>query len=203
MGFSGGGSNVTLAHTHSSAIVQDGGALDFDDVTQASGAAGDITYSDGNALQLLSVGSASDILQVNAGATAPEWTTPTGGGATLTRSTTSTSTEQSTTSTAFIDATGYSAVLQAGAGMCLTSWNFSYERGNTVAVRWSYSVDGDQAEYSFYLSTTMGSAHLTGVTETLSAQTAKAQFRSAVGGNTTKLQPDSGYTGSAYWLEIS
>ena len=40
MGFSGGGSNITKAHTHSSSIVQDGGALNFSNVTQAGMAAG-------------------------------------------------------------------------------------------------------------------------------------------------------------------
>ena len=80
MGFSGGSSNVTKAHTHSSAIVQDGGALDFNNVTQAGLSAGDITYSDGNALQVLGIGSANDTLQVNAGATAPEWAAAAAGG---------------------------------------------------------------------------------------------------------------------------
>lgn len=80
MGFSGGGSNVTKAHTHSSSIVQDGGALNFDNVTQASLAAGDITYSDGSALQVLGIGSATDTLTVNAGATAPEWAAGGAGG---------------------------------------------------------------------------------------------------------------------------
>ena len=79
MGFSGGGSNITKAHTHSSSIVQDGGALNFSNVTQAGMAAGDITYSNGTALQILNLGNASDSLAVNAGATAPEWVTASGG----------------------------------------------------------------------------------------------------------------------------
>jgi hypothetical protein len=80
MGFSGGGSNITKAHTHSSAIVQDGGALNFSNVTQAGMAAGDLTYSNGTALQVLGLGSATDTLTVNAGATAPEWVTAAGAG---------------------------------------------------------------------------------------------------------------------------
>jgi len=80
MGFSGGSSNVTKAHTHSSSIVQDGGALNFSNVTQAGMAAGDITYSNGTALQVLGLGSATDTLTVNAGATAPEWASGGGGG---------------------------------------------------------------------------------------------------------------------------
>jgi len=78
MGFSGGGSNVTKPHTHSNAIVQDGGALNFDNVTQAALTAGDLTYSNGTALQVLGIGSATDTLIVNTGATAPEWGTPYG-----------------------------------------------------------------------------------------------------------------------------
>lgn len=73
MGFSGGGANITRSHTHSSAIVQDGGELNFDNVTQAGMAAGDTTFSNGTALQILNLGSATDVLTVNAGATAPEW----------------------------------------------------------------------------------------------------------------------------------
>lgn len=80
MGFSGGGANITKPHTHSNAIVQDGGSLNFDNITQASLAAGDITYSNGTALQVLGIGSATDTLTVNAGATAPEWATPAAGG---------------------------------------------------------------------------------------------------------------------------
>lgn len=76
MGFSGSGSSVTRPHTHSSAIVNDGGSLDMDNVTQASLSAGDIVYSDGAALQRLAIGTPAQQIQVNAGATAPEYFTP-------------------------------------------------------------------------------------------------------------------------------
>ena len=76
MGFSGGGSNVLLPHTHDGTVSQDGGPLDFGNVTQSQSAAGQVFYSDGNHLQQLSIGAASDELRVNAGATAPEWYTP-------------------------------------------------------------------------------------------------------------------------------
>jgi peptidoglycan hydrolase-like protein with peptidoglycan-binding domain len=79
MGFSGGGSNVLKSHTHDGTIVQDGGSLDFGNVTQSQSAAGQVFYSDGNHLQQLSLGAASDVLQVNAGVTAPEWVTPAAG----------------------------------------------------------------------------------------------------------------------------
>jgi len=79
MGFSGGGANVTKAHTHDGSIVQDGGSLNFNNVTQAGLSAGDLTYSDGNALQVLGLGNATETLVVNGAATAPEWAV--GGGA--------------------------------------------------------------------------------------------------------------------------
>ena len=78
MGFSGSGSSVTRAHTHDSAIINDGGSLNLDGVTQGGVAmtAGAITFSDGAAgnMQVLTLGNALDSLSVNAGATAPEWT---------------------------------------------------------------------------------------------------------------------------------
>ena len=78
MGFSGGGSNITKAHTHDSTIVQDGGSLAAN-VTQFGLTEGSILYSDGSNIQELAVGTASDSLAVNAGATAPEWVTASSG----------------------------------------------------------------------------------------------------------------------------
>jgi len=74
MGFSGGGTNILKAHKHTSAV-QDGGKLDMDNVTEAELTQGDVIFSDGNALQRLSIGVASDALLVNGAATAPEWGT--------------------------------------------------------------------------------------------------------------------------------
>lgn len=73
MGFSGGGSNVLKPHTHDSNIVQDGGALDFDNITQSSMGAGSITYSDSNHLQELTIGSSGNELRVNTAGTALEY----------------------------------------------------------------------------------------------------------------------------------
>jgi len=77
MGFSGSGSSVTRAHTHDSGIINDGGSLNLNGVTQGGAAmtTGAITFSDGAAgnMQVLTLGNASDTLSVNAGATAPEW----------------------------------------------------------------------------------------------------------------------------------
>ena len=78
MGFGGGGSNQTRPHTHDSNIINDGGALQFDNITQASLTSGDITYSDGSHLQRLAIGNPADSLVVSAG-NLPEWAS--GGGA--------------------------------------------------------------------------------------------------------------------------
>jgi len=81
MGFSGSGSAVTRPHTHSSAIVNDGGALDMDNVTQGSLTAGDVIYSDGNALQRLAYPGvpAGETLTAVAASTAPSWASSSGG----------------------------------------------------------------------------------------------------------------------------
>jgi len=80
MGFSGGGSNVLKNHQHDATVVQDGGALDADNVTSASLTQGDVIYSDGAHLQRLPIGNASDKLEVNPGATAPQWAAGAAGG---------------------------------------------------------------------------------------------------------------------------
>ena len=74
MGFSGGGSNITKAHTHDSTVVQDGGALAAN-VTQFGLSSGSILYSDGSNIQELSVGSSSEVLAVSGGT--PAWITNT------------------------------------------------------------------------------------------------------------------------------
>ena len=75
MGFSGGGGSLTLPHTHDSNIANDGGALQFNNVTQGSMGAGDITYSDGNHLQILNYPAvpAGETLQAATLSTAPSW----------------------------------------------------------------------------------------------------------------------------------
>jgi len=75
MGFSGGGSNILKPHTHDSTILQDGGNLDFDNVTQGDLAAGDVVYSNGIHMQKLAIGTPAQQLIVNPGATAPTWST--------------------------------------------------------------------------------------------------------------------------------
>jgi len=75
MPFSGGGSNILKPHTHSNAILQDGGSLRFDGITQSNMSTGSVTYSSGTQLQELVLGSPSAQLTVNGAGTAPEWTT--------------------------------------------------------------------------------------------------------------------------------
>jgi len=67
MGFSGGGSNITRAHTHDSTVVQDGGALAAN-VTQFGLSNQSMLVSDGSNIQELAVGSEGDNLGVIGGA---------------------------------------------------------------------------------------------------------------------------------------
>lgn len=76
MGFSGGGSNILKNHTHDSTVVQDGGNLNFQNVTQGNMSAGSVTQSDGVHLQELLIGTPNQVPRVNAGATALEYHTP-------------------------------------------------------------------------------------------------------------------------------
>ena len=73
MGFSGGGSSQTKPHTHNSLVVNDGGSLNLDNVTQGSLTSGDITYSDGSHLQRLPIGGVGDSLVVDGAGNFPEW----------------------------------------------------------------------------------------------------------------------------------
>ena len=83
MGFSGGGSNVLLPHTHDGRISQDGGPLNFSNITQSQSASGEIFYSDGVALQQLPIGAPNDQIRVS-GANLPEYFTPAAAGSTVT-----------------------------------------------------------------------------------------------------------------------
>ena len=44
MGFSGGGSNVLLPHQHDGTVSQDGGPLNFNNITQSQSAAGEVFF---------------------------------------------------------------------------------------------------------------------------------------------------------------
>ena len=74
MPFNGGGGGSLPAHEHTN-IANDGGPLDFNNTTVGSMNAGDLTYSDGAALQQLAIAAPDDQLRVSAG-NIPEWFTP-------------------------------------------------------------------------------------------------------------------------------
>lgn len=76
MAFSGGGSNILKPHTHNSLVTQDGGNLDFKNVTQGDMSAGSLTQSDGTHLQELLIGNPADVPRVNGAGTAVEWHSP-------------------------------------------------------------------------------------------------------------------------------
>jgi len=85
MGFSGGGSNVLLPHTHDGRVAQDGGPLNFANITQSQSAAGEVFYSDGVHLQQLAYPGvpAGELLTAAAASTEPSWVAPAGGAATI------------------------------------------------------------------------------------------------------------------------
>ena len=78
MGFSGGGANVTKAHTHDSSVVQDGGSLAAN-ATQFGLTNGSLLYSDGTNIQELGVGASGYVLGT-AGSTIPTWEASGGAG---------------------------------------------------------------------------------------------------------------------------
>ena len=85
MGFSGGGSNRLLPHTHDGTVAQDGGALNFNNVTQSQSSAGEVFYSDGVHLQQLAYPAipAGETLTAAAASTAPSWAAAASGAATI------------------------------------------------------------------------------------------------------------------------
>jgi len=200
MGFSGGGSNVLKPHKHSSAV-QDGSPLDMNNVTEATLSAGDVIFSDGSALQRLAVGAATDVLTVNGAATAPEWSTAASGGATLTRTSVTTSTEQSSTSASFVDITSITQTLQAGTGCAICWYQTSTEFASATYFRWDFATDGAQSEL-LCNSPSLSQFGIHGVTSTLSGQVVKCQFKVYTGGLVSYVQRDS-YNGMMNILEIS
>ena len=74
MSFGGGGSGALPNHEHTN-IALDGGPLDFVNTTIASLTANSMTYSDGAALQELTIGADAQVLGVSGGS--PQWITNT------------------------------------------------------------------------------------------------------------------------------
>ena len=75
MGFSGGGSNILKSHSHDGTVVQDGGPLNFNNITQSQSAAGEVFFSDGAHLQQLAYPGvpAGETLTAVAASSAPSW----------------------------------------------------------------------------------------------------------------------------------
>ena len=71
-GVGGGGGGALPNHEHTN-IALDGGPLDFSNTTIASLANGDMTYSNGAALQALTIGAANTVIQSVGGI--PSWQT--------------------------------------------------------------------------------------------------------------------------------
>jgi hypothetical protein len=68
-------------HSHDQTVTQNGGPLDFNNVTSGSMAAGSITFDDGAGhMQELPIGAATQVLTVS-GANLPSWSAAAGGGA--------------------------------------------------------------------------------------------------------------------------
>lgn len=105
MGFSGGGSQLR-AHTHDGTVALDGGALNANNITQMGMAAGDVMYSDGTHLQILTYPGtpAGETLTATALSTAPSWGTASGTSITVQKI--SPTNGQTTTSTALTNITG-------------------------------------------------------------------------------------------------
>jgi len=142
LGFSGGGSSQTKPHTHNSLVVNDGGSLNLDNVTQGSLTAGDITYSDGTHLQRLALANPGDALVVNGGGTAPEWATA--GGATVTIVSTAMTTGFSSTSIGtLVDVTGMSIVKpNIPGGSCITTAYLSCENNSSASCTFALEDNG-------------------------------------------------------------
>jgi hypothetical protein len=112
MGFGGGGSNATQPHTHDSNIANDGGSLNFNNITQGGMNAGDIAYSDGNHLQILTYPAvpAGETLTAGIGTTAPSWAAAGGGGWSVEGSASSTTATASLTVSGLTNADVYQVV---------------------------------------------------------------------------------------------
>jgi len=82
MGFGGGGGAQLTNHVHDNTPLQ-GGPLNFNNTTIGGMNSGDLTYSDGVALQQLAIGAPNDQIRVSAG-NIPEYFTPAAASATWT-----------------------------------------------------------------------------------------------------------------------
>ena len=203
MGFSGGGTNLLKAHKHTSAI-QDGSPLNMDNVTEGSLTAGDVIYSDGNALQRLAIGAASDNLQVNGAATAPEWVAASGG-FTMTTQFTSYTANQTTTSGSLVDIPGSTWTLanRAGGKAYMTAFHTLEANGAARVIGAGLYYDGADAAISkqaTHASRAGVNNCVSGITDT-DGGSVKGRFR--VCGGTCTIKNTSGENSACNALELS
>lgn len=195
---------TTKRHKHTSPA-SDGGFLETTETGVTNMSEGSIGYYDSSSvMQEISIASASDQLRVNAGATAPEWFTPSGGGVALARQYITNNTSQSTTSASMVDIVLTSGItLQAGAGMAMCNYATSVEGGSACYFRWDFSTDGTQSEMLCNsMVNHLSEYNIQGLTSTLSSQTVVCQYRCYTAGTTGYVQRDN-YNGIMYILEIS
>ena len=144
MGFSGGGSNILKAHTHNGLTVQDGGALDFDNITQSQSTAGMVFYSDGAHLQQLAYPGvpAGETLTAAAASSAPSWASA--GGASVTIVETAMTTGFTSTSIGtLVDVTGLSLVKpNITGGKCITTVYLSCENNSSASCTFALEDNG-------------------------------------------------------------
>jgi hypothetical protein len=204
MGFSGGGSNILKSHTHDGSISQDGGALNMDGVTQGSLTAGDVIYSDGSNLQRLAIGAASDTLQVNGAATAPEWVAASGG-FTMTTQFTSYTANQTTTSGSLVDIPGSTWTLanRAGGKAYMTAFHTLEGNGAAYVIGAGLNYDGADAAISKQTTHSSGAAVnicVSGITDT-DGGAVVGRFR--ISGGTCTIKNGSGENSGCNALELS
>jgi hypothetical protein len=208
-------------------LVKDGAAAirtlgsSIDTTTKAlnpSTTLGDIEYrsATANTNTRLALGTAGQILQVNAGATAPEWATPAGGGGkvlqvimatTATETTNSTSTMADTSLTATItpsSATSKVLVMVAqqavekAAGNAGNSVYFEIRRDSTTISNMGGTLGYENSSKILRFSTNY---NYLDEPATTSATTYKTRFRSGVNGQASTVQID-GYASSIILIEI-
>jgi hypothetical protein len=195
MSFGGGGGGALPNHEHTN-IALDGGPLDFVNTTIASMNAGSTTFSDGNALQELVIGTPAQQLKVNAGATAPEWFTPGAVGASTAQYIQTTG-HFTTTSVTLVDITNYSITLPtttAATDDCLIMLSYAVTiSGASDAIRLALTKDTtvliNQTTDANVVDVTMPSAFQ--IIDDSDGDTLKAQTSTA-GGNTMTFRTYAG-----------
>ena len=146
MGFGGGGGGQLTAHVHDNTPLQ-GGPLNFNNTTIGGMGAGDITFSDGAALQTLVYPAvpAGESLTAVALSTAPTWVAA--GGATVSTQKISPTANQTTTSVAMTDVTAGSATLPTRAGgFAFMTYCQSMEKNTTGYVKLGFYYNGSSQE---------------------------------------------------------